>query len=60
MPKNYFVPIIVGVLLVVTVVHIGLRMSRNEPASVLPGTVGERQETWNDMRRLALTNENLS
>ena len=59
--KNRIVYIIVAVLVAVTLIHVGYRLFRRDSTVPrFPGSQGERLETWNNMRRLALTDENIS
>jgi hypothetical protein len=53
--------IILTVLVVITLLHVGYRLFHGERANVSPpGSRGERLETWDRMRRLELTDDNLS
>jgi len=59
--KGRIIYIVVGVLVVVTLIHVGVRLFRGERADFTPpGSRGERLETWNGMRRLELTDKNIS
>jgi hypothetical protein len=61
--KNRITHIIVATLVVVTLLHVGYRLFRGDQGvsrHVYSGSRGERLETWNNMRRLKLTDENIS
>ena len=60
--KFHIVRVLVVLLAVITLAHVAYRLSRNVrtiPRDVYTGSRGERIETWNNKRRLALTDENI-
>lgn len=61
--KKYIVTIVVVVLVTITLIHVGYRLSsrtRTISHDIYSGSRGERLEKWNDMRRLKLTDDNIS